>query len=330
MNQAKERVFVIQPIESENYRVLQEEAVALIESANADYAGTVYQKIREVNPATYIGEGKAEEIREMLLGLDVTVLFNGELSPSQTLNLSAALEGRKVIDRTTLILDIFALRAESSEGKIQVELAQLKYLYPRLRGKGEALSRLGGGIGTRGPGETQLETEILPRARLRSMVSPSSSSIRSVSFKACLIISLKRSNRRWKARCGAILLSLSAMPQASTNWRKTRRCGRCRIWDFRRPILSFTISAISFPIFPPSRMTESPFRQNTGSGSTHFGQKYLRCFKSILSAVGLQCRMLFSPSITKFVRISRSAQQNIRTTGCRSAPSSLLFICQKS
>lgn len=167
MNQAKERVFVIQPIESENYRVLQEEAVALIESANADYAGTVYQKIREVNPATYIGEGKAEEIREMLLGLDVTVLFNGELSPSQTLNLSAALDGRKVIDRTTLILDIFALRAESSEGKIQVELAQLKYLYPRLRGKGEALSRLGGGIGTRGPGETQLETD---RRHIRSRI----------------------------------------------------------------------------------------------------------------------------------------------------------------
>ncbi len=167
MNQEKERVFVIQPIESDNYRVLQEEAVALIESANADYAGTVYQRIREVNPATYIGEGKAEEIRMMLEGLDVTVLFNGELSPSQTLNLSAALEGRKVIDRTTLILDIFALRAESSEGKIQVELAQLKYLYPRLRGKGEALSRLGGGIGTRGPGETQLETD---RRHIRSRI----------------------------------------------------------------------------------------------------------------------------------------------------------------
>ena len=87
------------------------------------------------------------------------MLFNGELSPSQTLNISKALGGKKVIDRTTLILDIFALRAESGEGKLQVELAQLKYLYPRLKGKGEALSRLGGGIGTRGPGETQLETD---------------------------------------------------------------------------------------------------------------------------------------------------------------------------
>ena len=167
MNQLQERVFIIQPIENDDYRIVQEEAVALIESAGAAYAGTVYQKIREVNPATYIGEGKVEEIRVMLQGLDVTVLFNGELSPSQTLNLSAIFGGRKVIDRTTLILDIFALRAQSSEGKIQVELAQLKYLYPRLRGKGEALSRLGGGIGTRGPGETQLETD---RRHIRSRI----------------------------------------------------------------------------------------------------------------------------------------------------------------
>lgn len=170
MNDIIERVFIIQPIGSDNYRILQEEAVALIESANAVYAGTVYQKIREINPATYIGEGKIAEIREMLTGLDVTVLFNGELSPSQTLNLSAALDGRKVIDRTTLILDIFALRAKSSDGKLQVELAQLKYLYPRLRGKGAELSRLGGGIGTRGPGETQLETDRRHiRARIDSL-----------------------------------------------------------------------------------------------------------------------------------------------------------------
>ena len=86
-------------------------------------------------------------------------MFNGDLSPSQTLNISASLGDRKVIDRTTLILDIFARNAVTSEGKIQVEIAQLKYIYPRLKGKGAALSRLGGGIGSRGPGETQLETD---------------------------------------------------------------------------------------------------------------------------------------------------------------------------
>lgn len=158
-----EKIYIIQPITKENadrYRVLQEEAVALIESAGAICVGTLYQKIREINAATFIGEGKLQELKEILFGLeDITILFNGELSPSQTLNISSALDDRKVIDRTTLILDIFAKNARSAEGKLQVELAQLKYLYPRLKGKGQALSRLGGGVGTRGPGETQLETD---------------------------------------------------------------------------------------------------------------------------------------------------------------------------
>lgn len=162
-----ENVYILQPVLSDDHTVLHDEAVALIESAGAAYAGTMYAKIREINPATFIGEGKLAELNERLRGLDVTVLFNGELSPSQTVNLSEGLDGKKVIDRTTLILDIFALRAESSEGKLQVELAQLRYLYPRLKGKGGALSRLGGGIGTRGPGETQLETD---RRHIRSRI----------------------------------------------------------------------------------------------------------------------------------------------------------------
>ncbi len=158
-----EKIYIIQPITRDNadkYRTLQAEAVALIESAGAAYAGTIYQNVHEINPATYIGAGKLLELQERLYGLDeITVLFNGNLSPSQTLNISTALNDRKVIDRTTLILDIFAKNAKSSEGKVQVELAQLKYLYPRLKGKGAVLSRLGGGVGTRGPGETQLETD---------------------------------------------------------------------------------------------------------------------------------------------------------------------------
>ena len=157
-----ENIYIIQPITQatmHNYKILHDEAVSLIESAGAAYAGTIYQNIREINPATYVGEGKLQELRERLEGLDITVLFNGELSPSQTLNISAALDDRKVIDRTTLILDIFAKNAKSGEGKLQVELAQLKHIYPRLKGKGSALSRLGGGVGTRGPGETKLETD---------------------------------------------------------------------------------------------------------------------------------------------------------------------------
>ena len=155
-----EKVFIIQPQLNDNYKTVHGEAVALIESAGGVYVGTAYQNIKEINAATFIGSGKLAEIAAELDSIEeLTILFNGSLSPSQTLNISAALGGRKVIDRTTLILDIFARNAVTSEGKIQVEIAQLKYIYPRLKGKGAALSRLGGGIGSRGPGETQLETD---------------------------------------------------------------------------------------------------------------------------------------------------------------------------
>lgn len=156
----QENVYIIQPILSDNYKRIHDEAIALIETAGAIYVGSCFQNIKEINAATFIGSGKLKEIAQTIESVEnLTILFNGELSPSQTLNISAALGDRKVIDRTTLILDIFARNAVTSEGKIQVEIAQLKYIYPRLKGKGAALSRLGGGIGTRGPGESQLETD---------------------------------------------------------------------------------------------------------------------------------------------------------------------------
>ena len=189
-----ESVYVIQPVFGENARVLHEEAVALIQSAGAEYLGATFQNIREIHPATFIGEGKLAEIAEILSTFDetVTVLFNGELSPSQTLNISKALGDRKVIDRTTLILDIFALRAESSEGKIQVELAQYKYLYPRLRGKGSALSRLGGGIGTRGPGESKLETD---RRHIRARIHALEQKLEEISRRRTLLAVRRKKER---------------------------------------------------------------------------------------------------------------------------------------
>lgn len=161
-NDGVEKIYILQPITERNEQdvpALIKEAEALIESAGAAVAGSATQKLRKVSPATVFGAGKLSEIAALLEGLDITVLFNGDLSPSQTQNISAALGGKKVIDRTTLILDIFARNAKTAEGKLQVELAQLNYLYPRLKGKGGALSRLGGGVGTRGPGETRLETD---------------------------------------------------------------------------------------------------------------------------------------------------------------------------
>jgi GTP-binding protein HflX len=143
-----------------------EELAQLAISAGAEPALRVLQERSLPNPRTLIGPGKAEEIREMCKeGVDL-VIFDDDLTGSQQRNLEAVL-GRKVIDRTGLILDIFAQRARSKEGKLQVELAQLKYFLPRLTGHGVELSQLGGGIGTRGPGETQLEVD---RRRIRRRI----------------------------------------------------------------------------------------------------------------------------------------------------------------
>jgi GTP-binding protein HflX len=137
-------------------------------SAGAQVLGSVLQARRGPDPATYIGEGKARQLKERAEAEKIDlVIFDDELKPSQQRNLEEAL-GVKVLDRTQLILDVFAGRASSNEGRLQVELAQLSYLLPRLVGMGAALSRLGGGIGTRGPGETKLEAD---RRRLRDRIS---------------------------------------------------------------------------------------------------------------------------------------------------------------
>ncbi|NMH74535.1 GTPase HflX [Bacillus sp. RO2] len=136
-----------------------EELASLTKTANGEVLVSLTQKRERVHPATYIGKGKLEELVQLEEELEPEIIiFNGELAPSQNRNLSKILNAR-IIDRTQLILDIFAQRAKSKEGKLQVELAQLQYLLPRLGGKGVELSRLGGGIGTRGPGETKLESD---------------------------------------------------------------------------------------------------------------------------------------------------------------------------
>lgn len=144
-----------------------DELEKLTHSAGAKVLGRFEQRLRRVNSSTLIGQGKVEEIQETLgeMRPDL-VIFDGDLSPAQQRNLESAFQVR-VVDRSQLILDIFAQRAQSNEGKIQVELAQLEYLLPRLTRRWVHLSRLGGGIGTRGPGETQLEVD---RRRLRERI----------------------------------------------------------------------------------------------------------------------------------------------------------------
>ncbi len=136
-----------------------EELCGLAEAAGAEVLGSMVQSLDKPNTATLIGKGKVEELAEMAKNMEADmVVFNEELTGMQLRNLEDAI-GIRVIDRTILILDIFAARASSKEGKLQVELAQLKYRMPRLTGFGKSLSRLGGGIGTRGPGEKKLETD---------------------------------------------------------------------------------------------------------------------------------------------------------------------------
>ncbi|RYL92230.1 GTPase HflX [Sporolactobacillus sp. THM19-2] len=136
-----------------------QELISLTKTAGGQVVSILKQKRQKIEPATYIGKGKLHELSALQKQLNAeTIIFNGELSPGQQGRLSSILMG-KVLDRTQLILDIFAMRANSREGKLQVELAQLQYLLPRLSGMRDSLSRLGAGIGTRGPGETKLETD---------------------------------------------------------------------------------------------------------------------------------------------------------------------------
>ena len=143
------------------------ELAGLVDAAGATVVFTTLQERRSPDPATFIGKGKVQTLAAACAESDVDlVVVDNELTPSQLRHLGDGLE-RKVLDRTQLILDIFARRARTREGKRQVELAQLKYLLPRLAGSSTALSRLGGGIGTRGPGETKLETD---RRRIRTRI----------------------------------------------------------------------------------------------------------------------------------------------------------------
>ncbi|MEB1809529.1 MAG: GTPase HflX [Bacillaceae bacterium] len=164
-NDSKERVILAgcqtKDRTDDHFLYSMEELKSLTATANGEVVAMIDQKKVSIDPATYLGRGKIEELSLLIEEKEPDlVIFNDELSAGQIRNISSIFgEDVRVIDRTQLILDIFAQRAQSREGKLQVELAQLNYLLPRLMGRGLALSRLGGGIGTRGPGETQLETD---------------------------------------------------------------------------------------------------------------------------------------------------------------------------
>ena len=153
--------------ETENFDMSMEELASLAKTAGAEVVASYTQKRERYDSKSFVGSGKLEEIKAMVDADEITtVIVNNRLTPRQNTNLEAAF-GVKVIDRMQLILDIFAMRARSHEGKLQVHLAQLKYMLPRLSGQGIMLSRQAGGIGSRGPGESQLE---LNRRSIRNQI----------------------------------------------------------------------------------------------------------------------------------------------------------------
>lgn len=170
LNETEERVILVgvQQADGDDTEESVKELGELAQTARAQVVGSVIQNREKIHPGTYIGKGKLDEVRMMLWETDATgIICDDELSPAQLNNLQSELDC-KVCDRTLLILDIFARHAVTSEGKLQVELAQLRYRAARLTGLGNSLSRLGGGIGTRGPGEKKLEMD---RRLIRTRIS---------------------------------------------------------------------------------------------------------------------------------------------------------------
>ena len=179
IQELEERVILVgvQKSEGENMEESLDELAELAKTAGAACVGRLIQNREQVHPGTYIGKGKIEELKNLIVMLDANgIICDDELSPAQMNNLEHELQ-TKVMDRTLLILDIFADHAVTSEGKIQVELAQLRYRAQRLVGLRASLSRLGGGIGTRGPGEKKLETD---RRLIRTRISALREELRQV------------------------------------------------------------------------------------------------------------------------------------------------------
>lgn len=201
LNEIEERVILVgvQVNDGEDTEESLDELEELAETAGASTVGKVIQNREAIHPGSYIGKGKIEEIRGLIYATDATgIICDDELSPAQLNNLERELEC-KVMDRTLLILDIFAARAVTSEGKIQVELAQLRYRAARLVGLRASLSRLGGGIGTRGPGEKKLETD---RRLIRTRITALKEELRQVEKHRNLI---RSSRSRGNIKTAAIV-----------------------------------------------------------------------------------------------------------------------------
>ena len=217
LNEIQERVLLlgVQEADGDDTEESVRELGELAATAGAQVAGSVIQRRERIHPGTYLGKGKLDEVRALLWETEATgVICDDELSPAQLNNLQQELDC-KVMDRTLLILDIFAKHATSSEGKLQVELAQLRYRAARLTGLGNSLSRLGGGIGTRGPGEKKLEMD---RRLIRTRISRLKQELEEVIRHRDLIrAQRKKSEQKIVALVGYTSVGKSALFNAMTN-----------------------------------------------------------------------------------------------------------------
>ncbi|SIS97987.1 GTPase HflX [Alicyclobacillus vulcanalis] len=278
-----------------SYRV--EELTGLCEAAGAEVVGMVMQRRRSPDVRWYLGPGKLKELSDAVQAAGATlVVADAELRPSQARNLEGAV-GYRVIDRTILILDIFARRAVSREGKLQVEVAQLRYLLPRLAGRGAAWSRLGGGIGTRGPGESKLE---LDRRRIRERIRKLERDLAELSAHRSRL----RQKRIRDSRSVALVGYTNAgKTTVRARWvadrgRVAEAPGRDRLFD--------TLDVTARRVFAPSG--EPYVVTDTVGLVEHLPRDLVQAFRSTLDEV------VYADAIVIVVDASRSPDRHLRAT----------------
>ncbi|MBF8377367.1 GTPase HflX [Alicyclobacillus mali] len=277
------------------YRV--EELTGLCEAAGAQVVGSVVQRRRSPDARWYLGQGKVEALGQLVetTGADL-VVADSELRPTQARNVEDAVH-RRVVDRTVLILDIFARRAVSREGKLQVEIAQLKYLLPRLAGRGALWSRLGGGIGTRGPGETKLE---LDRRRIRARISKMERQLAQ--------LSAHRSRLRQRRVRDSAVVALVGYTNAGKTTVRSRWVGdRGRVAEnFGRDRLFDTLDVTARRVFAPSG--EPYVVTDTVGFVEHLPHHLVEAFRSTLEEVA------YADVIVLVVDASRAPDRHLRAT----------------